>query len=389
MTAKGVAVKQPNWPHCPVCGQWLAMDDGACPGCGSQTGFEPQSGRFYAATQNGNWVDDRGAQRALGDCANRRLGACNWLFEPSPGRTLCDACRHNRTIPDLGIPGVLERWRKIEEAKKHCIYPLIRLGIPPLIDPADGLVLRFDILYDPAAEQGHAPSMPTAHEEGLVTINLIEADDSARERARMNFGENYRTLVGHFRHEVGHYYWSRLVEHSPDLAPFRALFGDDRADYAASASDYYARGDAGGWEENYVSRYATMHPWEDFAETFAHYLHIVETLATLRGFDLSIISPSRPSRRAQVGFDPYRADTARLIDVWIPLAFALNAANRSMGQPDLYPFHITPAIAAKIDFVNRLLAFAAGRWTPGEREQAGLKAMLATLGHGVALGRVN
>jgi len=377
----------PACPACPVCGQLLALDAEVCPGCYSRVGYAPAPGSFHAALPNGHWRDAAGAESDLAECANRGLGVCNWLFETAPGRTLCDACRHNRTIPDLAVPGVHARWRKVEVAKKRCIDPLIRLGIPPALAGPAGFGLAFDILYDPAAEQGGAPQLHTAHQAGVVTINLIEADDAARERARLSFGESYRTLAGHFRHEVGHYYWYRLVERSPDLEPFRARFGDERADYADAMGSYHARGDVGGWEDDFVSRYATMHPWEDFAETFAHYLHIVDTLATLGGFGISMTPQAgvAAGQRKAVDFDPYAADTATLVDAWIPLAFALNAVNRSMGQPDLYPFRMTPQIVAKIDFVNRLLAFGAGRWAPGENEQAGLKAMLATLGHGVEL----
>jgi hypothetical protein len=377
----------PVCPACPVCGQLLALEAELCPGCSSLVGYAPARGGFYAAGPNGGWRDAGGVEAVLTECANRGLGVCNWLFDPAPGRTLCDACRHNRTIPDLAVPGVLARWRKVEIAKKRCIDPLIRLGIPALLSEPGGFGLAFDILYDPAAEQGEPPELHTAHQAGVVTINLIEADDAARERARLDFGESYRTLVGHFRHEVGHYYWYRLVEKTLDLEPFRVRFGDERADYAEAMGSYYARGDASGWEDDFVSRYATMHPWEDFAETFAHYLHIVDTLATVGGFGLSIEprAGKAAGQRKVVDFDPYTADTATLVDAWIPLAFALNAVNRSMGQPDLYPFRMTPQIVAKIDFVNRLLAFGAGRWAAGENEQAGLRAMLATLGHGVEL----
>lgn len=377
----------PACPACPICGQLLALETEACPGCCSRVGYAPALGNFLAVASGGQWRNAAGLVANHAECANRSLGVCNWLFEPAPGRSLCDACRHNRTIPDLAIPGVLARWRKVEIAKKRCIDPLIRLGFPPLVWEPGKFGLTFDLLYDPAAEKGGAPALHTAHQAGVVTINLIEADDAARERARLEFGESYRTLVGHFRHEVGHYYWYRLVENTPDLEPFRARFGDERADYAQATRSYYARGDATGWEDDYVSRYATMHPWEDFAETFAHYLHIVDTLATVGGFGLSIEprAGKLAGHRITVDFDPYTADTATLVDAWIPLAFAINAVNRSMGQPELYPFRMTPQIVAKIDFVNRLLAFGAGRWAPGENEQAGLKAMLATLGHGVEL----
>lgn len=374
---------------CPNCEQLLGFDARSCPGCGRAVAFEPGAGQFHVLDEDGRWRGrDGDSGAALRPCDNGRLGVCNWLLAGPPERTLCDGCKFNRVIPDLAIAGALERWTRIETAKKRTIHTLIRLGTPPAVLGSGSFGLTFDFLYDPAAEQGSTPGLLTGHQAGLVTINLIEADDVARERFRREFGEPYRTLVGHFRHEIGHYYWHRLIEFTPDLGPFRALFGDERADYQAALQAHYAGVRREGWETDYVSAYATMHPWEDFAETFAHYLHIVDTLATIGSFDMTIgVSGAGAGEAvARVGFDPFSADTATLIDAWIPLAYAVNAVNRSMGQPDLYPFRITPQIVLKLDFVNRLLAFAAGRWSPGDKEGAGLKAMIATFGHGVELG---
>jgi hypothetical protein len=320
-------------------------------------------------------------------CGNHRVGVCNWLTLEEEGFSLCRACRHNRMIPDLTVPGVLERWRRIEEAKRRMIHGMIRLGLPPLLIGEEGFGLAFDFLYDPSVERGQAPQLMTGHQAGVITLNIVEADDVQRERMRREMGEPYRTLVGHFRHEIGHYYWHRCVEFTADLLPFRARFGDERADYQAALQAHYANPPpAGSWEERYVSAYATMHPWEDFAETFAHYLHITGTLATMGSFGLTLDPPpgSEPVP-PRVDFDPYGAETGTLVDRWIPLAFALNAINRSMGQPDLYPFRMSPEIVLKLDFVNRLIAFNAGRYLPGEREGADLKAMIATLGHSVDL----
>jgi len=198
----------------------------------------------------------------------------------------------------------------------------------------------------------------TGHDGGVITLNLIEADDAARERIRGEMGEPYRTLLGHFRHEVGHHYWGRLLPHDPDeLAAFRALFGDESEDYAAALLNHYAGGVARSWTDDFVSAYATSHPWEDFAETFAHYLHMVDTLATIGGFGARLDPFPGPEHHPGpvVDFDPYEADTDAIIDRWLPFSFALNAINRSMGQPDLYPFHISPPIIGKIDYVNRLV----------------------------------
>jgi hypothetical protein len=369
---------------CPNCGHLLRVETSDCGSCGHAVAFDPVAHSFVHLDEGGRWSPANGEVRTVGSCANSRYGVCNWIAADEPGATLCLACRHNRLIPDLTVPGVLARWRRIEEAKRRTIHALVRLGVPPFTRQEHPQGLQFDLLYDPSAELGDGPGLLTGHQGGVVTINLIEADDVARERLRHDLGEPYRTLVGHFRHELGHYYWHRLVEFSPDLGPFRALFGDERADYAASLQHHYVTPPPPDWEDLFVSRYATMHPWEDFAETFAHYLHIVDTLATIGSFGTTL--NSRPGstgpQPVRVDFDPFAADTATIVSHWLPLAFALNAINRSMGQPDLYPFRITPQIVLKLDFVNRLIAFAAGRWTPGEQEAAGLKAMAATLGHG-------
>jgi len=374
---------------CPHCGQLLQLEAESCGSCGSSICFDPVANAFrYLDAASGEWRDDKDKPVTARPCENVRYGVCNWLVDDRADNwTLCHACRHNRFIPDLSVAGVLDRWRKIEQAKRRMMLGLIRLGLPPQTVKESPQALIFDFLYDASAEQGYAPQLMTGHQSGVVTLNLIEADDVARERLRREMGEPYRTLVGHFRHEVGHYYWHRLVEFSPDLGPFRARFGDERADYQAALANHYAQPPAGGWEDRFVSAYATMHPWEDFAETFAHYLHIVDTLATIGSFGMKLDTPPATAELARpaVDFDPYRADTATLVERWIPLAFALNAVNRSMGQPDLYPFRMSPEIVLKLDFVNRLMAFGAGRYLPGEGEAADIKAMIATLGHGVDL----
>jgi hypothetical protein len=221
-----------------------------------------------------------------------------------------------------------------------------------------GQGLAFDFLYDPSAENEDSPRVLTGHDSGVITVNLIEADDVARERMRREMGEPYRTLLGHFRHEVGHHYWSRLVASDEgELAAFRALFGDETQNYAAAIQNHYGNGGTQIWTDDYVSAYATSHPWEDFAETFAHYLHMVDTLATVGGFGAQLDPFPGPEHHPGpvVDFDPYAAETDALVGQWVPFSFALNAINRSMGQPDLYPFRLTPAIVRKIDYVNRVV----------------------------------
>lgn len=383
LTMTAITVRKPS--SCPNCGMLLAFEASHCGSCGRPVAFDPISGAFTFFDQDRRWLSADG-RAARGICDNARYAVCNWTIPDDDGPSLCFACRHNRLIPDLSVAGVLARWRRIEDAKRRTIFALFRLGVPPLHRSANSEGLQFDFLYDPSAEVGDRPALLTGHEAGLVTINLIEADDVARERLRHDLGEPYRTLVGHFRHEIGHYYWHRLIEHSADLLPFRAVFGDERIDYSSALRRHYEGSPPVGWEDRFVSCYATAHPWEDFAETFAHYLHIVDTLTTIGSFGLTIdgFLLADDHNRVQVDFDPFTADTATLVSRWLPLAFAINSINRSMGQPDLYPFRISPQIVLKLDFVNRLMAFAAGRWAPGEKEAADLKAMAAALGHDVS-----
>ena len=195
----------------------------------------------------------------------------------------------------------------------------------------------------------------TGHAGGLITLNVAEADDPERERQRKSMGEPYRTLLGHFRHEIAHYYWDRLVADSPAIEEFRRLFGDEREDYPAALQRHYAEGPPADWSEHFVTAYASAHPWEDFAETWAHYFHMVDTLETALAFGLRL----RPQvakgagLAAVIDFDPYIAEMDRIIDTWLPLTFAVNSINRSMGLPDLYPFVLPPPVIWKLDLRAR------------------------------------
>ena len=95
-------------------------------------------------------------------------------------------------------------------------------------------------------------------------------------------------MLGHLRHEIGHYYQPLLVT---DWERCRELFGDDREDYGAAMERHYASGPPADWPERFVSAYATMHPWEDWAETFAHYLHIRDVLQTAVAYGVTVSGP--------------------------------------------------------------------------------------------------
>ena len=346
---------------CPNCGRPTHFEVRVCPDCAFTLGYDPQSDAFlFLGDDATTWRDANGAAHDVVVCENNNAYAvCNWLVGRADPIQRCRACRHNNTIPDLTAPTVPERWGKIEAAKRRLFHTLLRMNLP--IETQAEVKgggrfpgLAFDFLYDPIGEQTGTVQITTGHEAGLVTLNLLEADDVQREKMRTGLGEPYRTLLGHFRHEVGHFYWSRLIEGTAEVEQFRAVFGDERISYEEAMQQHYGQ-PGGGWTTDYVSSYATMHPWEDFAETFAHLMHIIDALATIEGFGMRMAKWRGDASEAEVDFDPYRADTARLIGEWIPFSFAENVINRSMGQPDLYPFHLSDTIVAKLDYINRLL----------------------------------
>jgi hypothetical protein len=365
--------------ECQNCGQPLYFEHVACDSCGLRLGYLPEREVVTALEE----VD--GAWRALavpGErfrlCANAQHKVCNWLVPAEDDETFCASCRHNRTIPDLSNPENLEHWRKIEFAKHRLFYTLLRLRLPLTTRPEDPNGLAFDFLSDPVGAS--AGAVLTGHASGLITLNVAEADDPERERQRKSMGEPYRTLLGHFRHEIAHYYWDHLVADTLAIDEFRRLFGDEREDYQASLQRYYAQGPAPDWAERFVTAYASAHPWEDFAETWAHYFHIVDTLETAFAFRLRL----RPRMAkgadldALIDFDPHVAEMDRIIDSWLPLTFAVNSINRSMGQPDLYPFVPAPPVIWKLSFIhNQIHAVSSDR--PQDSGGDALRAIVAGL----------
>ncbi len=346
---------------CPNCGRPTHFEVRVCPNCAFTLGYDPASDQLlFLGDGATTWRDAQGTEHDAVVCANNNdYAICNWLVPAVGDQPLCLACRHNRTIPDLTGPNVPERWAKIEAAKRRLFHTLLHLNLPietVAEAEANGTSpgLAFDFLYDPVGEETGTVQITTGHDAGLITLNLLEADDVQRERMRTGLGEPYRTILGHFRHEVGHYYFSRLIEDTPEVENFRILFGDERMSYEEAKSKHYGEGGS-GWSTDYVSAYATMHPWEDFAETFAHLMHIIDALATLDGFGMRMTKWSWRVEEPSVEFDPYHAETAQLVEEWGPFAFAENAINRSMGQPDLYPFQLSDTIVAKLDYINRLL----------------------------------
>ena len=358
---------------CQCCSQILFFENIRCERCLHPLGFWPDDAQLSALeaapdstgdnSLDDTWVAVGGDGRRFKQCANARHDVCNWLVDAGSGETMCAACKHNRVVPELGSEERRLAWRKIEMAKHRLFYTLYRMRLIQRVDtlaPQEPLVFQF--LADTPNIVGQ--KVMTGHEDGVITIALSEADDAEREIRRKAMREPYRTLLGHFRHEVGHYFWDRLVRDAGRLDECRAVFGDDEQDYQAALKRHYENGAPVNWQEDFVSTYATAHPWEDFAETWAHYLHIVDTLEMARAFDMKL-SPSVDKDRefaVHYGDDPYDApDVQALVDVWLPVSTALNSMSNAMGKDDLYPFILSPNVIAKLGFMHNLVGRAAER----------------------------
>lgn len=347
--------------ECQNCGQLLFFENTRCERCQSLLGYLSDLSVLSALTATGGntWCALAAPGQTFRLCGNSTYDACNWLVPADSGDAFCRACRLNRTVPNLDEPGNRLLWQRLEAAKHRTVYAILRLGLPLVSrhdDPTQGLV--FDFLSDSGAHFQEGPQVMTGHAKGLITINLAEADDVERERHRRDMAESYRTILGHFRHEIGHHYWERLVRGSVWLENFRDMFGDEQRDYGMALATHYAKGPSADWQQHFISSYASAHPWEDFAETWAHYLHMVDTLETAAAFGLSVRAKAgSPAPLAMdIDFDPYRhPDFDALIDAWLPLTAAVNSLNHSMGLPDLYPFVLAPEVVGKLRFVHGLV----------------------------------
>jgi hypothetical protein len=346
------------------CGNTLFFSNTRCLQCGRTLGYCPDLGRLAAleAAGPGLWsVTGAGHYR---QCSNyAREDVCNWMVPAADPDPFCRACRLNEIIPDLSRPRHREYWRRIEAAKRHMLYTLYQLRLPVVSrrdDPQHGLAFTFladrdsDTEFtDPIHGQD---TVLTGHRAGVITINLAEADDVARARMREQLQERYRTLLGHFRHEIGHYYWDRLVRDVPErLAEFRQIFSDERRDYQGALALHYRQGPPPDWEQYYISSYASVHPWEDWAETWAHYMHMVDTLETAQVFGIVPVGRSAPEY-ADTAFNPAHEDFTVLLERWVQLTVTMNAINHSMGLPDAYPFVLQPTAQDKLHFIHRLIA---------------------------------
>lgn len=345
--------------HCDHCGQLLFFENVQCLGCTRPLAYLPDLGLVGSLDTAGNDLWQSPLPRAQGRryrlCGNyRQHNVCNWAVEAESPHELCTSCRLTRVIPDLNVPGNREAWYRLELAKRRLVYSLVTLGLTVENKEDDSQSgLTFEFLSDPPQPQPDAKPVLTGHAEGVITINLAEADDAEREKRRLAVHEPYRTLLGHFRHEVGHYYWDRLVRDGERLNAFRQLFGDEREDYAQALERHYQRGAPTEWQTRFVSAYASAHAWEDWAETWAHFIHMADALETATACGLSL-RPARtdePSLKAHAA-EPRLESFQRMIDDWFPLTYVLNNLNRGLGLADAYPFVLMPPVIEKLRFIH-------------------------------------
>lgn len=322
------------------CGAVLFFENDVCVACGRTLGFDPAVLDLEALTAEQPGPLFRTARGDLVRLCDNRVGhaGCNWLLSAADSEGLCRSCRLTEIIPGLHRPGNIELWRKIEAAKRRLVYSILTLGLP-LGGRGEG-GLRFRILEDrrrnPDVEEDF---VATGHWEGVVTVNLAEADDVARTEAQTELMERYRTLLGHLRHEAGHYYFGHLTKDPDALLEVRRLFGDEREPYDAALRRYYQQGPDPDWAQRYLGPYASAHPQEDFAETFAHYLHIIDALETA----------------VAGGFGPGEGVSTDWLGRWMDLSITLNELNRSLGTEDPYPFVLTTPVMEKLSLMDRLV----------------------------------
>ncbi len=341
---------------CPVCANEVHFDNLVCLNCNAVLGYDPMSDCVRASDTATQFPASDG--QTLKVCGNRSLISCNWLTPQSETGAFCQCCERTRLIPDLSAPANLEKWRKLEHAKRALFYSLLKFRLP-VNDPSDAYdnPLMFEFKADTLLPGGWKEPVLTGHANGLVTINIAEADDAVRERQRTRMGEPYRTLIGHFRHEIGHFYWDRLVASDYNtLDEFRTIFGFEGAEYSQALQNHYQFGAPAGWEISFVSAYASSHPWEDFAETFAHYFHIVDGLETAQAYGLNLKRYGPASAAGETQTNAYEErDITQLVDEWVPLTVVMNAMNRSIGNADFYPFVLSGSILTKLRFVHGLV----------------------------------
>lgn len=346
---------------CDFCGHLIYFENTRCIRCASPLGYIPEKERntAFKIEKDGVWRRIKNDE-AYKPCKNHvDHNACNWMLPYDSTDDYCFSCKFTRTIPDLLRDKNLSYWYKIEKAKRRLIYNILRLKLPlenKFEDPERGLA--FDFLESIDLNMKEIDPVKIGHSRGLITMNIDEANDAIRVKIRVEMKERYRTLLGHLRHEIGHYYWFLLFGNAIDGDEFRSLFGDEREDYSQALSKYYENQKEEVSPE-YISRYASSHPWEDWAETWAHYMHMFDTLETAYAWGLnfnpkeSILQDEKRLVRGDY------SSINELIENWTMATGALNSLNRSMGLNDPYPFIISPQVAKKLEFVHETISKAA------------------------------
>jgi hypothetical protein len=335
----------------------VAFEAQHCDTCRTPLGLHLPTRALVALNDDGSLIDGVRWIR----CTQHTTLGCNWLAEAEQsdferGRCLADSLIRREPAADDTL--AREKLVPTAGALRRLVYQLDELELP--VEPywrVDG-GLAFDLLSSYTTGE----KVIIGHAGGVITIDVVESLDDYRETLRVRLGEPYRTMLGHFRHEVGHYYQNVLVETGSGARRYldecRALFGDEQASYADAIARHYATGAPADWAESFISEYATMHPWEDFAECFAHYLHITDTIETSREAGL-VLHADRVRFAAPHDIAPLESYTdepiERLLFDWRWLSLLFNRVNTAMGKNPLYPFEIPPAVIAKLGFVHRVV----------------------------------
>lgn len=361
----------------------LFFESSTCVACGRTVGLDDKFDKvepYDLDEETGQYFKASNPTIRYQKCDNHAdFKTCNGMvnlntFIPTAneGEVLCFACCFNETIPDLSIAEHIPLWKKMEVAKRRAIYTLKALSLPLRnisLDPEGGLSFDFttdrDVSDHFASRLSGHDTVFTGHNCGHITINLAEADDVARSHTKHAMGEHYRTLLGHFRHELGHYYFDKLIACSPKKhALCKKYFGDDELDYQEALNKHYKNGAPKDWRDEFISEYATMHPYEDWAETWAHYMHIMDTLETAKNFSITGSTSANKAETEELGelnlpqgsyFFSSQTSITSILDTWIDFSVILNSLNRSMGMNDAYPFVLSEPVRTKLSFIHHAI----------------------------------
>ncbi|CAN8140048.1 Zinc-ribbon domain-containing protein [uncultured Thiomicrorhabdus sp.] len=348
------------------CSKEVGFHDHVCKNCGRDLVYDPVLGTILSGELINTdcfivHTPDGQKNRQLIACDNRHTTvACNWALVPEDQENDCEciSCRSTRSIPDQeGTDKNPTRWYKLERSKRQLMQTLIDLKAIDATQPELYEDLEFDFLEDkrsnPDLELEHVLS---GHYDGLITINAAEADEGFLHTMKEQMQERYRTLLGHFRHEIGHYFWLKFFHNEEMRKKFRKVFGDERDDYSKALKRYYKSGNQSHWRSRFITPYASSHPHEDWAETWAHYMHIVDTLQTAHSYGLSDYEPHKNS------FDQWFVEWGRVTQV-------MNALNRSMGVAEPYPFKVSDIVEGKLRFIDEMIClYALNIKSPSQRK---------------------